>query len=88
MRTTIDLDDALLQRLRDTAHREGVPFKALLHRVILRGLDEAPSVAPTHYEPRSYNLGPVREGYDLVKARWIADDLEDEEIIRKMNEGR
>ena len=88
MRTTIDLDDALLQRLRDTAHREGVPFKALLHRVILRGLDEAPSVAPTHYEPRSYNMGPVREGYDLVKARWIADDLEDEEIIRKINEGR
>jgi hypothetical protein len=33
-------------------------------------------------------MGPVREGYDLVKARWIADDLEDEEIIRKMNEGR
>ena len=88
MRTTIDLDDALLQRLRDTAHREGVPFKALLHRVILRGLDDDPPAPPNRYEPRSYNLGPVREGFDLVKARWIADDLEDEEIIRKMNEGR
>ena len=88
MRTTVDLDDALLQRLRDTAHREGVPFKALLHRVILRGLDDAPSARPKHYEPPSYSMGPVREGFDLVKARWIADDLEDEEIIRKMNEGR
>ncbi len=88
MRTTIDLDDALLQRLRDKAHREGVPFKALLHRVILRGLDDAPSVRPKRYEPPSYSMGPIREGFDLVKARWIADDLEDEEIIRKMNEGR
>ena len=42
MRTTIDLDDALLERVRDAARREGVPFKALLHRVILRGLDDAP----------------------------------------------
>ena len=88
MRTTIDLDDALLQRLRDAAHREGVPFKALLHRVILRGLDDAPSAPPKRYLPRSYDLRPVREGFDLVKGRWIADDLEDEEIIRKMNEGR
>jgi len=88
MRTTIDLDTALLQRLRDTAHREGVPFKALLHRVILRGLDDAPAAPEREYKTRSYSMGAVREGYDLVKARWIADDLEDEEVIRKMNEGR
>ena len=87
MRTTIDLDDALLQRLRDTAHREGVPFKALLHRVILRGLDMPPE-AQGPYRTPSYSMGQVREGIDLVKARWIADDLEDEEIIRKMAEGR
>ena len=88
MRTTIDLDDALLQRLRDTAHRQGVPFKAVLHRVILRGLEDAPVATSKEYKPRSYSMGTVREGYDLVKARWIVDDLEDAEIIRKMNEGR
>ena len=88
MRTTIDLDDALLQRLRDAAHREGVPFKALLHRVILRGLDDAPSAPPKRYEPRSCNLGSVREAFEFVKARWIADNLEDEEILRKMKKGR
>lgn len=88
MRTTIDLDDALLQRLRDTAHREGVPFKALLHRVILRGLEMPRVEAEVPYRTPSISMGQVREGFDLVKARWIADDLEDEEIIRKMAEGR
>ncbi|WP_309672418.1 hypothetical protein [Gemmatimonas sp.] len=88
MRTTIDLDDVLLQRLRDTAHREGVPFKALLHRVILRGLELPRPESHVPYRTPSFSMGQVREGIDLVKARWIADDLENEEIIRKMAEGR
>ena len=88
MRTTIDLDDALLTRLRDAAHREGVSFRALLHRVILRGLEAKEPVKETRYVAPSFSMGQVREGFDLVKARWIADDLEDEEIIRKLNEGR
>ena len=88
MRTTIDLDDSLLARLRDEAHREGVSFRALLHRVVLRGLESAALDQRKTYVAPSFNMGQVREGVDLVKARWIADDLEDEEIVRKMNEGR
>jgi hypothetical protein len=88
MRTTIDLDDALLGRLRDEAHREGIPFRALLHRVILRGLEPSAPAPAFVYKTPALQLGAVREGIDLVKARWIADDLEDEEIIRKMTEGR
>lgn len=89
MRTTIDIDDSVLQRLRDAAHADGVSFKAMLHRVILRGLDAGPRPSPiSHYETPTYSMGPVREGIDLVKARWIANDLEDEEIMRKMAEGR
>ena len=88
MRTTIDLDDVLLTRLRDEAHREGVSFRALLHRVILRGLEPPATVKQIEYKAPSFSMGEVREGFDLVKARWIADDLEDEEIMRKMNEGR
>ena len=59
----------------------------MLHRVIQRGLEEPP--AEQHrYSPPSVSMGHVREGIDLVKARWIADDLADEEIIRKLAEGR
>lgn len=89
MRTTIDLDESLLERLRSAAHREGVSFKAMLHRVILRGLQDAPRrVDPVRYETPTFSLGRVREGLDLVKARQIAADLEDEEILRKLTEGR
>jgi len=89
MRTTIDLDESLLTRLRDEAHREGVPFKALLHRVILRGLDTAPAAArQVAYKTPSIAMGQVREGINLVKALQLAAALEDEEIIRKMEAGR
>jgi len=87
MRTTIDLDDVLLSRLRDEAHREGVSFRALLHRVILRGLEPMAPV-PVRYVAPSYSMGQVREGINLVKATQLAGDLEDEEIIRKMTQGR
>jgi len=88
MRTTIDLDDSLLTRLRDEAHREGVPFRALLHRVILRGLDAPAAADPVTYKTPSISLGQVREGVNLVKALQLAAALEDEEIIRKLAEGR
>lgn len=88
MRTTIDLDESLLTRLRDEAHREGVPFRAMLHRVILRGLDDAPAPKEVTYTVPSISMGQVREGVNLVKALQLAAALEDEEIIRKLAEGR
>ena len=88
MRTTIDLDESLLTRLRDEAHREGVPFRALLHRVILRGLEPNAGRPERAYKVPSIPLGQVREGVNLVKALQLAAALEDEEILRKMAEGR
>lgn len=88
MRTTIDLDDSLLQRLKDDAHRQGIAFRTLLHRVIQRGLEstEAPSEAP--YTVPAVSLGQVREGVNLVKALQLASTLDDEEIVRKLSERR
>jgi hypothetical protein len=40
------------------------------------------------YQTPTFRFGRVREGLDLVKARWIADALEDEELLRKRAEGR
>lgn len=88
MRTTIDLDDVLLERLREAARREGVPFRAMLHRVILRGLEADPPRPDVQYQAPSFNMGQVREGISLVKALQLAGDLEDEEIIRKLAQGR
>ncbi len=85
MRITIDLDDSLLKRLRNDAQLEGIPIRALLHRVILRGLEAEAHPRPTPYVPTTFNMGPVREGVNLVKALQLSGELEDEEIIRKMN---
>ena len=88
MRTTIDLDPSLLERLRADAHREGVSFRALLHRVIQRGLEPPDAGAEPAYTAPSFAMGPVHEGVDLVKALQLADTLEDEAIVRKLAERR
>lgn len=90
MRTTIDLDDALLQRLRDTAHRQGVSFRALLHRVIRRGFAETETAeqADVAYDAPSLSMGQVRAEVDLVKALRLAAALEDEEIVRELAQRR
>ena len=88
MRTTIDLDPSLLQRLRDDAHAQGVPFRTLLHRVIQRGLDAPAAQSEQPYQSPALSLGQVREGLDLVKALQLAATLEDEEIVRKLAERR
>ena len=88
MRTTIDLDDELLRRVREAAARQGLPFKTMLQRVILRGLEPPPASTPPTYRTPTFQFGRVREGIDLDKARWIADALEDDELLRKRTEGR
>ncbi len=88
MRTTIDLDDSLLSRLRDDAHRENISFRAMLHRVLLRGLEPRESGSEAPYAPPSYAMGKVREGIDLVKALQLAGELEDAEVLSKQARGR
>jgi len=88
MRTTIDLDESLLRRLREQALDRGIPFRTLLHRVIQRGLEVADAQAEAPYRMPAAALGKVPEGVNLVKALQLASALEDEEIVRKMAERR
>ena len=84
MRTTIDIDDALLKRLRSAAHREGVAFRAMLHRVLRQRLAEPAAEREAPYAVPSRRMRQVRDGIDLVKALHVADALEDEERVSKM----
>jgi hypothetical protein len=88
MRTTIDVDDELLRRVREAAAQLGVPFKTMLNQVILRGLEPSAASPSQPYHTPAFHFGRVREGIDLDKARWLADALEDEELLRKRTEGR
>lgn len=82
MRTTVDLDHHLLKRLRAEAHRRGIPFKALLNRVLRRGLEETPPARTKPVRAPTFAMGtPLRA---LDKALALADTLEDEERARKL----
>ena len=83
MRTTVDLDPHLLKRLRDEAHRRGVPLKELLTTVLRRGLDEQPR-GRARYRCPTYAMGAPAGELSLDKALRFAAELEDEETARKV----
>jgi hypothetical protein len=83
MRTTVDLDPDLVQRLRAEAHAEGVSFRVLLNRVVQRGL-ESGRPRRERYTCPVFALGDAMPGVDLDRARRIAADLEDAEVAREM----
>jgi hypothetical protein len=84
MRTTIRVDDELLERLRAQARRENLSLARVLNRTLRAGLRAArtrPS-KPAPYRERVYAMGAPR--IDLDKALAVASALEDDEIVRKL----
>ena len=82
MRTTVDIDPSLLKRLRDEAHRRGIPFKDMLTSVLHRGLDERRERVRPFRMP-TYAMGEVRAGIDLTKALRVAEELGDADYIAR-----
>jgi hypothetical protein len=84
MRTTIRIDDELLERLREQALRENVSLTKLVNRTLRAGMQRsrAPVRRRLQYREKTYPMGVPR--FDLDKALALVADLEDEEIIRKM----
>jgi hypothetical protein len=85
MRTTVDIEPQLLKRLRDEAHKNGVPLKEFLNGVIRRGLDDRTTATLDRYECPTFAMGDPLTGFSIDKALAFAAALEDEEIIRKLH---
>jgi hypothetical protein len=82
VRTTLTIDDDLMEKLRDVAHRRGLPIRKLVDmtlRVGLRGL--AAKRRPSRPCP-AFAMGTP--AVDLDRAGALAAALEDEEIARKL----
>lgn len=84
MRTTVRVDDDLLEQLKARARAEKVSLARLLNRTLRAGLKAGGARAP---KPRAYreqvrDLGVPRVA--LEKAVALADALEDEEIVREL----
>jgi hypothetical protein len=85
MRTTITLDDDVFKHLRNAAHRKGQPFKQVVNDTLRRGIaaDQAPPKA-RRYRLEPSSLGRAQPGIDLDQALKLADALEDEALVRKI----
>jgi hypothetical protein len=84
MRTTVRVDDDLLERLKAQARKENVSLTRLLNRTLKAGLQAGgarPRKQPIYGE-RTYSMGAPRVALD--KALALAATLEDEEIVREL----
>lgn len=86
MRTTVTLDDDVVARLKATARERGVPFKVVLNDAVRSGLSKGAGAARPYRVP-SLELR-MRPSIDLDKALQLAGELEDREILRKMQLGK
>lgn len=84
MRSTVRIDDDLMVELERRAHGAGVSLTRMLNRTLRAGLT-APERRRGRARPfrqRTVAMGRPRAGLD--KALALADDLEDEEVARKL----
>lgn len=84
MRTTVTLDPDVEARLRAVMRERGVSFKVAINDAVRAGLG-GERAAPKPFKVRSAPLG-LR--IDIDKALRIAGEMEDEEILRKMERGK
>jgi hypothetical protein len=86
MRTTVTLDPDVEAKLKATMRERGVSFKAALNDAVRAGLDRG-KPEPRRYRMPTAPMG-LQPGVNIDKALRLAGELEDEEIIRKLELGK
>jgi hypothetical protein len=87
MRTTVTLDPDVVALLRKTMRASGLPFKQVLNNAVREGLHGSArrSVkAARPFRQITFNMG--KPLVDLTKANALVDELEDLELILKMQQ--
>ena len=88
MRTTVAIDDDVLEALQREAKRARLPLKTILNRALKLGLERLrPSPRTRAFRQKTFKMGFPPAG-NLDKALQLAALLEDEEAIRRMGLGR
>ena len=92
MKTTLDLDDALLMEAKTVAAKRRMTLKAVIEHALRRELAPAPEVA--NPDPEKFEIGPL--GFLVLKRRpgdtvtleqiqAIQEDLDEEEFQQALN---
>ncbi len=88
MRTTLTIDDDLLERVKREARRAKVPFRTALERALRLGLERMrPQARRRPFSQRTFRMG-LPPASSLDKALHLAALLDDEETLRKLTLGR
>jgi len=88
VRTTLTIEDQLLDELKQRARASGQPFRQVVGQALRAGLLALERPEPATYRLQPHALGQPRSAFDLVKARALADALEDEAIAEKLVQRR
>ena len=85
MRTTLTIDDSIDRKLKQLAMESGRSYKHVVNEMLRRGLsvNEYPK---QKYRLKPSSLGEPSPGYDLTKSLQLADQLEDDELLRKLKQ--
>ena len=83
MRTTCDLNDALMTRVQQLAVVERISLKEVLNKVILAGLERPNPPAAERWVCPVHDLGTARVDYG--KAWALIDQLEADAVAEKMS---
>ena len=83
MRTTVTLDDDTEQMIRRRMRERRVSFKQALNDAIREGCATG---SPPVFRTKTASMGP--SAVNLDRALQLAAELEDEELIRKMQSGK
>jgi predicted transcriptional regulator len=81
-RTTVTLDPDVKEQLKAVARKRNVSFKVALNDTVRAGLAEGRG-GRRRFVVDARPMG-VKPGVNLTKALQLAADLEDEEIMRKL----
>lgn len=77
MRTTLTIDDDLMARLQDEAHRRRVPFRLVVNAALRKAL-----TSPSRKKslPLKTYGSTLRAGFDPAGFNQLSDELEDEGV--------
>ncbi len=80
MRTTVNIHDDVLEKLRDRAEKDKLPFKYVLNEAIRRGLEcREKEESRKQYRTEPRNMG-LKQGYSLDNVQELLSRIEGEDV--------
>jgi hypothetical protein len=85
VRTTLTLDRDVAERLKSEMRRTGKGLKAAVNEALRLGLGMGGKpAAPKPFRVEPHDFGPIKPGLDLDRMNQLVDELEAEEVARKL----